>query len=48
MSINEITIERLQDLYRNKTLTVREAVQSYLDRITRYDKGKTGLNCVGD
>ncbi len=46
MNLNEITIERLQDLYRNKTLTVREAVQSYLDRITRYDQGETGLNSV--
>jgi amidase len=46
MNLNEITIERLQAMYRNKTITVREAVQSYIDRITRYDQGEAGLNSV--
>lgn len=46
MNMNEITIERLRAGYRNSTFTVKEAVQSYLDRIQRYDQGKDGLNSV--
>lgn len=46
MNLNEITIARLQDMYQNKTLTVKEAVQSYLHRINEYDQGEGGLNSV--
>ncbi len=46
MNLNETTIAKLQDMYRNKTLTVKEAVQSYLHRIKKYDQGEDGLNSV--
>ncbi len=44
--LNEITIVRLQAMYQNKTLAVKEVVMTYLDRIKRYDQGEDGLNSV--
>ena len=46
MKINEITINELQEQYRNKTLSVKEVVQEYIERIHRLDQGDHGLNSV--
>ncbi|MDF2908280.1 MAG: amidase [Herbinix sp.] len=46
MNLNEITITQLQDKYKNKMLTVKEAVQNYIHRIEEYDQGEDGLNSV--
>ncbi len=46
MNLNEITILQLQELYQNKTLTVKDAVQSYIRRIEEIDRGEEGLNSV--
>ena len=46
MNLNEITIRQLQNMYQTKSITVREAVQSYMKRIEKYDQGEGGLNSV--
>ena len=44
--ISEATIEKLHDAYREGTTSVREVVQTYLDRIEAKDRGPEGLNAV--
>ncbi len=46
MKINEITIRQLQELYHNRTVSVKEIVQEYIDRIHTIDQGENGLNSV--
>ncbi|MBH1940624.1 hypothetical protein I5677_06960 [Mobilitalea sibirica] len=46
ININEITIRRMQEMFQNKSLTVKELVQSYIDRIHDLDEGQDGLNSV--
>lgn len=46
MRVNEITIKELQELYRNRTVTVKEVVLEYIERIHRLDRGENGLNSV--
>jgi len=44
--LKEITISNLQKKYRNKELSVKEAVENYIKRIKKYDQGENGLNSV--
>lgn len=44
--LNEITITGLQTMYKEGKLSVKEAVQEYINRINQYDKGEKGLNSV--
>lgn len=46
LDINEITIERLSELYEAGEVTVNEVVLEYLDRIGRLDQDEDGLNSV--
>ncbi len=46
MRLNEITIKQLQKLYRDRTLSVKEIVQEYMERIQTLDRGEQGLNSV--
>lgn len=45
-NLKEITISDLQKKYRNKELSVKEAVEIYIKRIEKYDQGEKGLNSV--
>lgn len=45
-SVQETTIEAIHTAYRAKTLTVRQLVQTYLDRIERLDKRGPSVNAV--
>jgi len=45
-NINEITIAGLQDMLKNKTISVKELVQEYISRIKQLDTGDNGLNSV--
>lgn len=44
--ISEATINSLHDAYRAGSTTVRDVVQTYLDRIDAKDRGPEGLNSV--
>ena len=44
--VREATIKQVQDAYRARTLTVREVVQAYLDRIESIDRSGAELNSV--
>jgi amidase len=44
--VQEATIEAIQAAYRAGTLTVRQLVEMYLDRIERYDQRGPALNAV--
>ncbi|MHB8129849.1 MAG: amidase family protein [Mobilitalea sp.] len=46
VNMNEITITGLQDMLRNKTISVKELVQEYISRIKQLDAGGNGLNSV--
>jgi amidase len=46
INLNEIKIIELQNRYQKHTLTVKEAVQAYIERIKQYDQGADGLNSV--
>jgi amidase len=46
IDLEEVTIDELQVLYASGELTVRQAVQYYLDRIEAIDRGGPGLNSV--
>jgi amidase len=43
---NEISITNLQDMLKNKTISVKELVQEYIGRIKEIDTGENGLNSV--
>jgi amidase len=45
-NINEITITKLQDMLKSKTISVKELVQEYISRINEIDAGDNGLNSV--
>lgn len=45
-NLEEITIEGLQNAYKNKEFTIKEVVQMYLDRIDAIDKNGPGLNSI--
>ncbi|HWT26928.1 MAG TPA: hypothetical protein VN131_03240, partial [Mobilitalea sp.] len=45
-NLNEITISRLQEMLTSKSISVKEAVQEYIDRIHKIDQGENGLNSV--
>ncbi len=45
-NLNEITITQLQTLLMNKTISVKELVQEYCERIRQLDSGENGLNSV--
>jgi amidase len=45
-NINEITITQLQDMLKNKTISVKELVQEYICRIKEIDAVDNGLNSV--
>lgn len=42
----EATIQDVQDAYKAKTLTARQLVQMYLDRVAAYDQKGPGINAV--
>lgn len=44
--LKEITIPELKKKYQTGELTVKEAVEYYLDRIKEYDQGEMGLHSV--
>lgn len=44
--LNEITITGLQTMYKERKISVKEAVQEYINRINQYDKGENGLNSI--
>ncbi|HKL99002.1 MAG TPA: amidase family protein [Mobilitalea sp.] len=46
INIREITISEIQKMLSTKTITVKELVQEYIDRIYTLDKGENGLNSV--
>jgi amidase len=46
INLKEITIGQLKNEYKNKTMTVRQAVEGYIDLITKYDQAENGLNSV--
>lgn len=46
MELNEITIRQLQQLIKEKKLSVKELVQGYIDRIQKLDEGEDGLDSV--
>jgi Asp-tRNA(Asn)/Glu-tRNA(Gln) amidotransferase A subunit family amidase len=45
-SVMETTIQDVHDAFKSKTLTSRQLVQMYLDRIAAYDKQGPTINCV--
>ena len=45
-NISEITITQLQDMLKNKTISVKELVQEYICRIKEIDAVDNGLNSV--
>lgn len=46
MDLCEITIKELQQQFMNKKLSIKEAVQEYLQRIEELDRGEQGHNSV--
>lgn len=46
IDIKELTIRQLQSLYTSKTISVKELVQEYINRIHAIDKGENGLNSI--
>lgn len=44
--IDELTIPKVQELYREKTISIKELVFEYLNRIAKYDQGPGKLNSV--
>ncbi|HKL80682.1 MAG TPA: amidase family protein [Mobilitalea sp.] len=46
INIREITISEIQKLLSTKSITVKELVHEYIDRIYTLDKGEEGLNSV--
>lgn len=46
ININEITISQISKSLRDRTISVKELVQEYLQRIKDIDKGENGLNSI--
>jgi amidase len=46
ITLREITITKLKTEYKNKIITVKQAVQIYIDMMREYDQGENGLNSV--
>lgn len=46
LEISELTIKEIQSHYKNGNLTCETLIVQYLDRIDRFDKGKSGLNSI--
>jgi amidase len=46
ININEITISDISKSLRDRTISVRELVQEYLERIKNMDRGENGLNSI--
>jgi Asp-tRNA(Asn)/Glu-tRNA(Gln) amidotransferase A subunit family amidase len=44
--IVETTVDHVHAAYKSRTLTVRQLVQAYLDRIDAYDKKGPTINCI--
>ncbi len=44
--IVETTVDQVHAAYKSRTLTVRQLVQAYLDRIDAYDKKGPTINCI--
>jgi len=44
--LNEITVDQLQTMFREGTMTVRQVTQLYLDRISKIDQSGPSLNSV--
>lgn len=44
--LNELTINQLSSMYKNKEISVKEVTQEYLNRIKQIDQGPNGLNSV--
>ncbi|WMC93481.1 amidase family protein [Kineothrix sp. MB12-C1] len=46
INLCEITITELNEMIRNKTLSIKEIVSQYLEQIDSFDKGSKGLNAI--
>ncbi len=46
MSISEIKIKEVQEMLAKRTISVKELVQEYMNRIHKFDAGEDGLNSV--
>jgi len=44
--INELTITKVQEMYVRRKISIKELVNEYLSRISKYDKGQNKLNSV--
>ncbi len=45
-NIDELTIDKLHEMYKNKRVSVKEVVLEYLNRIDHYDQGPGKLNAI--
>jgi amidase len=44
--LNEVTISKLQQMYQDKSVSIKEVTKEYIDRIHKVDEGEDGLNSV--